>query len=100
MAAFVIHYDLNKGDRKDYQRLYEALLESKGVRATESTWFLSTSWDAIQVRDWLRNFMHEKDALCVNVLSVDSGYASSNLPQEAVQWMSQHLVTQRVGVRT
>jgi hypothetical protein len=47
MAAFVIHYDLNKGDRTDYQQLYDALLQFKAVRATESTWFLSTSWDAI-----------------------------------------------------
>jgi hypothetical protein len=58
MAAFLIHYDLNKGDREDYKTLYDALLMSKAVRATESTWLLSTSWDAVQVFNWLQQFIH------------------------------------------
>src|SRR4051794_34200475 len=91
MAALVIHYDLYKGNRNDYQGLYDALEKAKAVRATESTWFLNTSWDAIQVYNWSRNFVHEKDVIAVNVLAVGSGFASSNLPQAAVNWMNEHL---------
>jgi hypothetical protein len=44
--------------------------------------------------------MHEKDAVAVNVLTVDSGYASANLPQEALQWMAQNIMTKQVGIKT
>jgi hypothetical protein len=91
MPAYVVQYDLFKGDRSDYEALYSALKSSRAVRATESTWFVSTSWDAIRVKHYLRQFMHPKDSISVNVLAVDAGFASENLSSAAVAWMNKHL---------
>jgi hypothetical protein len=99
MAAFVIQYDLNRGKRDDYDDLYDALLDAKAVRATESTWFLSSTASAIEIRDWLQGFMHSKDVISVNVLTVGSGYASDNLPDAAVKWMAQNLKARQMGVK-
>ncbi len=97
MPAFVIHYDLYQGDRSDYEELYDALERSKAVRATESTWFVSTSWNAIKVRDYLKNYMHPKDVICLNLLTVGSGFASNNLSQEAIRWMKTHLKLKKLA---
>jgi hypothetical protein len=99
MSPFVIQYDLNKGDRDDYQHLYDVLESSGAVRVTESTWFIATSWNAIQIRDHLANFIHPKDVLAVNVLAMGMGYASSNLSTEAVAWMKAHLVAKSTGIK-
>jgi hypothetical protein len=91
MPAYVIQYDLFKGDRSDYEGLYSALERSRAVRATESTWFVSTSWSAIEVKDHLRKFIHPDDSISVNVLAVGRGYASNNLSAAARAWVKQHL---------
>lgn len=93
MPAFVIHYDLYKGDRDDYNNLYTTLQRLKAVRATESTWFVAFSGQATELRDSLQNHLRKKDMIAVNVLTVGSGYASTNLSSEAIAWMKKHLIT-------
>ena len=100
MPKLIVHYDLYKGTRSDYEDLYSALARLKAVRATESTWFVSTGkWSAIQLRDHLRKFMHKMDVIGVNVLSINAGFASANLPPEAVRWMNAHLSTKKSSTR-
>src|SRR5258708_19898505 len=91
MPAYVIHYDLYKGDRTDYQELYDALENAKAVRASESTWFIATGWDVVRLRDWVGKHLHKKDVLAVNVLAVGNGFATKNLPGAPATWLNHHL---------
>lgn len=94
MPAYLITYDLNKGDRKDYETLYSVLKKSGAVRATESSWFFATpTWTAVMIANHLKRHMHEKDVLTVNVLTVGQGFGSNNLSLAARLWMHKHLKT-------
>jgi hypothetical protein len=100
MAAFIITYDLNKGDRRSYQTLYDVLKNSGAVRATESSWlFASSTWSAVQIGEHLKEHMHERDVLTVNVLTVGSGFYSDKLSPAAVAWMNKHLKLQSAAIR-
>lgn len=65
MACYVISYDLRQ-PRRNYDDLYAAI-KSYGTwaRINESFWAIVTSSSAVQVRDYLAQFMDSDDRLFV-----------------------------------
>jgi len=92
VPAFVINYDLFKGNRRDYRRLYAVLERSGAVRATESSWYYySRTGTAVDIGRHLKKLVYPKDKLTVNVLAINRGWYSNQLSPEARRWVREHL---------
>ncbi len=89
MKAYLIGYDLISPGR-DYSRLIEAI-KSYGswCHALESTWLVSTTQSAGQIRDHLRQFIDANDRLFVARLSGEAAWY--NLGDERSQWLNNQL---------
>lgn len=91
MAVYQIDYDLRK--TRDYQPLYERI---KGYgawcRPLESSWVISTSRSAAQVRDHLRGAMDADDGLLVTRLGGEAAWC--NLSPEVSRYLQNMLETQ------
>lgn len=63
--CYLIAYDLCKPGR-DYGALYRALKSfPRWGKLTESTWAVVSPWSAVQIRDYLMQFMDANDRLVV-----------------------------------
>lgn len=90
MALYQISYDLRK------QRNYEALFEcikayGAWCHALESTWVISTSQSAAQVRDNLRLAMDGDDGLLVTRLSGEAAWYG--LSETISTWLKAQLAS-------
>ena len=89
MKVYLISYDLVAPGR-DYTRLFEAI---KGYgtwcHVLESTWLVSTTQSAAQIRDHLRQFIDSNDRLFVARLSGESAW--HNLSDERAEWLKKQL---------
>tara|TARA_R110000787_G_scaffold164366_3_gene277485 strand:- start:12455 stop:12736 length:282 start_codon:yes stop_codon:yes gene_type:complete len=64
MAVYQIDYDLRKN--RNYEELYKRIKSYQSrCRPLESTWVISTSQSAVQVRDYLRGAIDKDDGLLV-----------------------------------
>lgn len=63
--CYIISYDLCQPDR-DYEALYQVLRSFPNWgKLTESTWAVVTSKTAVEIRDFLRNYIDSNDRLIV-----------------------------------
>ena len=54
MRCYIISYDLNKENGRDYNSLYKAIKSlSTWAKITESTWAVVTNKTAVELRDFL-----------------------------------------------
>lgn len=65
MRTYIISYDLNK--HKNYPALYEAIkaISNNWCHPLDSTWFVVTDLNAIQIRDRILKVIDEDDDLIV-----------------------------------
>ncbi|WP_335590230.1 hypothetical protein [Hyphomonas oceanitis] len=89
MTILSINYDLRKPTR-NYDDLYKAIKGISGhwAHPLESFWLVKTTKTSAQVRDLLKAHMDSNDKLVVAVFGV---WASYNLSDEVVQWLSRPL---------
>ncbi|MDI1224175.1 MULTISPECIES: hypothetical protein [Acinetobacter] len=64
MKCYLISYDLRK--TRNYEALYEAI-KSFGTwgKINESTWIIGSYQSAVQIRDYLLNFIDSDDRLFI-----------------------------------
>ena len=65
MAVFSISYDLNKGTKKDYEDLYNAIKSFDNIRATESQWLITTNLSAEQIYLRLKPLFDAQDYMLI-----------------------------------
>lgn len=88
MGLYQITYDLRK--QRDYQSLH-ARIKAYGTwcRALESTWVISASQSAAQVRDNLLAVMDRDDGLLVTRLQGEAAWYG--VPTEVSNWLKNQL---------
>ena len=73
MTVYQIDYDLRK--QRNYEALYERLKSYPlWCRPLKSTWVISTSQSAMQVRDYLKAAMDADDGLLVTRLQGEAAW--------------------------
>ncbi|WP_448099124.1 hypothetical protein [Luteibacter yeojuensis] len=88
MALYQISYDLRK--QRNYDALYERIKAyGKWCHALESSWVISTSQSAVQVRDNLRQAMDGDDGLLVTRLSGEAAWYGLN--ETISTWLKKQL---------
>lgn len=87
MATYIITYDLRR--KRDYSSLYSSI-KSYGTWAkiTESSWAIVTDQTAIQIRDYLSNFIDNDDRLFVAKYGGTAAWRNVIAKNE---WFHQHL---------
>jgi len=89
MSKYLISYDLNDGEDSDaYDEIIE-YLESfpEHAKALYSQWVVESSKTSSEIRSELKNIVDDNDVILV--VKVESGWASFNLPKEAVDVLKQ-----------
>ena len=100
MPAYLITYDLSYADGQDYAKLIDMLNKSGAVRATESSWyFFSPTWTATQIGQHMKKFMHARDVLTVNEMTIGNNHVSYGLSPEAIAWRAKHLIPAKPAVK-
>jgi len=74
MVTYLISYDLHKPSQNNDQ-LIGALRSKSARRMLNSSWSLTTTSSAEQVRSWVMQFLDEKDRV---IICAVSEYASYN----------------------
>lgn len=87
MANFVVTYDLV--NRRDYQKIYDAMAEHDAVSLLESVWLISVNNTAAEVRDWLKSLTDNDDKLAV--VQIRGGWATYKVDTKANNWLKEHL---------
>lgn len=88
MAVYQVSYDLNKSN-KNYNGLYEELKKTSWAHILDSTWLISTSEDATQLRDRLKTQIDSNDTLFVSRVYKDQ--YDGWLAQMFWDWLAQEL---------
>lgn len=87
MPCYIIVYDLR--NQRDYESLYKAI-KSYGTWAhiLESTWAIVTAQTAVQVRDYLSQYLDSDDGLFVVKSGTEAAWRKVNCKHE---WLKEHL---------
>lgn len=90
MGCLLVTYDLNTPGQ-NYKELYEAIkgLGSSWWHYLDSTWLVHSTLNPSQASERLRPAMDKNDNLLV--LNVTGDAAGGWLPQEAWDWINQHM---------
>jgi len=75
MKKYMIVYDLEKRG-EDYEPMLNALRKLGALHVLYSKWVLKTSWTAVQLRDYLRQFIDTNDKLLVVGLTGEAAWTS------------------------
>lgn len=90
MNTYLITYDLNK--QKDYPALYEAIkaISNNWSHPIDSTWFVATDLNALQIHERLLKVIDEDDDLIVaRMARGDYAYHLHN--NEIASWLNNSL---------
>ena len=86
MQLFNITYDLRakrKGEKRNYQPLYDALEALGAERVLESTWSVSVSGHTVvSLKNRLRKHIHSNDGLLVTEVCDWATYNTDNAPDD------------------
>lgn len=74
MSLYLISYDLDQPGQ-NYDQLIAALKGKGATRVLYSAWALRTGSNAVQIRDWVKQFVDSNDRILVCPLE---GWASWN----------------------
>lgn len=77
MKCYIISYDLRGGSEFDYSALEKAI-KSYGTWAhiNQSVWAVVTLQTAMNVRDYLKSFMHVNDSIFVVKSGVEAAWSN------------------------
>jgi len=84
MSAFLVSYDLDKPGQ-DYADLIAALKKVGAVKLLYSQWGLITTSTAVQIRDYLKQFIDGNDRLLVVELSGQVAWYNVMISTDALQ---------------
>ena len=84
MSAYLVSYDLDKPGQ-DYTDLIAALRKAGAVKLLYSQWGLATSSTAVQIRDYLQQFIDANDRLLVVELSGQVAWYNVMIASDAFQ---------------
>jgi CRISPR/Cas system-associated endoribonuclease Cas2 len=88
MSCYIVSYDLRKPGR-NYDSLYSAIKTyTKWARINESVWAVVTPQSAVQIRDYLGQFMDSNDRLFVVKSGVEAAWRQSICKNE---WLKENL---------
>ena len=73
MSRYLISYDLDKPGQ-DYHRLIAELERLGAVRVLYSEWLFKATSSAVQIRDYLRQFVDANDMLLVVTLTGEAAW--------------------------
>ena len=65
MAYFVVTYDLVHRREAEYQKLWDEMERLSAAKYQESSYFVELTNTALEVKDHLKSYIHEKDRLMV-----------------------------------
>jgi hypothetical protein len=88
MAVYCFSYDLNK-QGQDYNSLYEEIKRTECLRILDSTWLVSTTETATQLRDRLRQRMDSNDSMFIS--KVNQGQYDGWIAATYWTWLSARL---------
>lgn len=90
--VYLITYDLNKPG-KEYRNLYSALRQFDYIRdnGLDSVWFISTSWSASQVYNFLHSYIDSSDRIFVTKLHRGEGEHEGWLHKDMWKWINARL---------
>lgn len=88
---FHISYDL-KNPGRNYSSLYEEIkkLGSSWCHVVDSTWYVDTRLNSIEIRDRLTRVMDNSDELIITSVGKDGAWF--NLSNDISSWLKQHLL--------
>jgi len=88
MKVYQISYDLRK--QRDYDPLYERIKAyGNWCHPLESTWVITTTQSAAQIRDYLAGVMDQDDGLLVTRLQGEAAWR--NLDDKVSSWLKDQL---------
>ncbi len=68
MKLYLITYDKNAGD--NYEPLYKRIQECGSAwHGMQNTWFVESSWSAVQIRDHCAKALDSNDKLLVSLVT-------------------------------
>ncbi len=74
MKTYSINYDLN--NQKDYESLISAIKKvGDWCHPLKSSWAVKSNWTAVQIRDYLLQFMDADDCIIVAELTGDAAWS-------------------------
>lgn len=87
MTIYNVSYDLYQGNKAhNYNDLYEAIKASPGwAKLVESTWLVSTSETAVELRDRLSHHMDPQDRIVVMVANKPAAWRG--MPDKVSEWI-------------
>lgn len=88
MAVYNVSYDLRKSG-KNYTGLYDEIKKRDWAHILDSTWLISTTESATQLRDRLRTTMDEDDSIFIS--KVNRIEYEGWLAQEYWDWIRSHI---------
>ncbi|TOK65526.1 hypothetical protein CGI14_21165 [Vibrio parahaemolyticus] len=87
MSVYCVSYDLNQPGQK-YSKVHEILKSfSKWYHIMDSTWLISTTNNAIQIRDKLSPHLDNTDKLIVSRVDEYSGW----LTDDEWNWLTENV---------
>lgn len=87
MAVYCVSYDLNSPGQK-YEKVHEVLKGfSKWYHIMDSTWLISTHYNATQIRDMISPYLDASDKMFVSRVDEYSGW----LTDDEWTWLSQNV---------
>lgn len=89
MALYIATYDLHND--KNYAPLWELMKRWGATRSTESVWLLNVNLTAGQVRDAMRDAVHEHDSVVVVEIKQGSYWACYRSP-DATDWLRRYVM--------
>jgi len=89
MKTFLIGYDLNKAGQ-DYTSLTTAIknLTDSWWHCLDSTWIIKSNSTAVELRDFLVQYIDENDEIVVLLLGNDAAW---QLREECGNWLNDNL---------
>ncbi|HHE3599706.1 hypothetical protein ACFGYR_04000 [Pasteurella multocida] len=84
MANFIVSYDLR--NHRDYTKLIQAIRETYRLhsKVLESVWYIKSTQSAVQIRDYLRQYIDGDDGIAVFDITNNS-WATWNCNHEEMQ---------------
>lgn len=95
MAVFLVTWDLNQ-EKPNYSKARAAFLEkldkftNRADPGLDSVRFISTTWDATQISDYLRKAQDDNDTLFVTKIHKGGGERNGWLKKSTWEWIREH----------
>lgn len=90
MALYLLTYDLRQPGR-NYSPLYTQLGSWGAIRLAESVWLLTNAATAVAIRDAMRAYTDQNDAVAVIELKAGSAWATHGVEPAGTRWLQTNI---------